>query len=259
MPDNKKKTIFLAAGELFVIVVCACLLSASIIDTPEIKGDSEQKKLPLTKVEEITPFDPIIDNNIEADIVQTGRGSWYGGQFHRRRTASGERFDMHDFTAAHRTLPFGTIVRVTDITTEKSVLVCINDRGPFIKSKVIDLSKKAAQTIGGSLRKLRLEAYLPGKSLLGVIESDNNCSEALVGFGTDQQLKSAVSTENSPWTYTDSFSNALAIQKELTARFPDNEILISKVSQPFKGGRYAVFLIPANGQRHNIQELYGIM
>ncbi len=78
----------------------------------------------------------------------TGYASWYGPKFNGRRTASGEIFDMNKMTAAHNTLPFGTIVRVTNIRNGKSVVVKINDRGPFKKNRVIDLSYKAAKKLG---------------------------------------------------------------------------------------------------------------
>ena len=80
--------------------------------------------------------------------VQEGVVSWYGEQFQGRRTASGERFDMNAFTAAHKTLPFGTRVRVRHATSGREVVVRINDRGPFTKGRVIDLSRAAAASIG---------------------------------------------------------------------------------------------------------------
>lgn len=76
--------------------------------------------------------------------VLSGRASWYGTKHHGRRTACGEPFDMNAFTAAHKTLPFHTIVRVTDPDTLKEVVVRINDRGPYSKGRVIDLSRAAA-------------------------------------------------------------------------------------------------------------------
>ncbi|MEM7773539.1 MAG: septal ring lytic transglycosylase RlpA family protein [Cyanobacteria bacterium P01_A01_bin.37] len=78
----------------------------------------------------------------------TGRASWYGPGFHGRRSASGEVFNQHALTAAHRTLPFGTLVRVTNVSSGASVTVRINDRGPFGGGRVIDLSAGAAQEIG---------------------------------------------------------------------------------------------------------------
>jgi len=80
--------------------------------------------------------------------VETGQGSWYGKAHQGALTPSGERFDMNALTAAHRTLPFGTIVRVTHLKTGKSVNVRINDRGPFSKGRIIDLSYEAARRLG---------------------------------------------------------------------------------------------------------------
>jgi len=79
---------------------------------------------------------------------ERGGASWYGPGFHGRRTASGERFDMRGFTAAHRTLPFGTWVRVHSLVNGREVDVRITDRGPFIRSRVIDVSRGAAEALG---------------------------------------------------------------------------------------------------------------
>ncbi len=79
---------------------------------------------------------------------ETGLASWYGPEFQRKRTASGERFDMDALTAAHRSLPFDSYVRVTNIATGRSVVVRINDRGPFVADRIIDLSARAARQLG---------------------------------------------------------------------------------------------------------------
>src|SRR5215204_6100625 len=84
----------------------------------------------------------------ETQPIQTGAASWYGPGFHGKRTANGERFNTHALTAAHRSLPFGSRVRVTNARTGRSVVVRINDRGPFVGGRVIDLSKAAAQAVG---------------------------------------------------------------------------------------------------------------
>jgi len=78
---------------------------------------------------------------------ESGGASWYGPGFHGRITASGERFNTNDLTAAHKTLPFGTRVRVTNTANGKSVVVRINDRGPFIQGRIIDLSRAAAERL----------------------------------------------------------------------------------------------------------------
>ena len=79
---------------------------------------------------------------------EVGIASWYGPGFNGRHTANGEIYNMNGISAAHKTLPFGTIVQVVDLETGKSVIVRINDRGPFIKGRIIDLSKGAAEKLG---------------------------------------------------------------------------------------------------------------
>lgn len=82
-----------------------------------------------------------------AVAFERGTASWYGGKFHGRKTASGERYDMHELTAAHRTLAFGTIVQVVRVDNGESVVVRITDRGPFVDGRIIDLSRAAAMEI----------------------------------------------------------------------------------------------------------------
>jgi rare lipoprotein A len=81
-------------------------------------------------------------------MVQTGLASWYGPGFHGKQTANGEIYDQHELTAAHKTLPLGTRVMVTNEDTNQSIEVRINDRGPFVGSRIIDLSYAAARSIG---------------------------------------------------------------------------------------------------------------
>lgn len=83
-----------------------------------------------------------------AVAAQCGGASWYGPGFHGKKAASGEVFNQNAMTAAHRSLPFGTVVKVIDQRTGKSVKVKINDRGPFHKGRIIDLSKAAATKLG---------------------------------------------------------------------------------------------------------------
>ncbi len=79
---------------------------------------------------------------------QVGTASWYGKQFHGKETASGESYDMYRFTAAHPTLPLGTWVRVTNLRNKKAVIVRVNDRGPIVPGRIMDLSYGAAQVLG---------------------------------------------------------------------------------------------------------------
>ncbi len=110
-----------------------------------------------------------------------GLASYYGAQFHGRRTASGERFDQHAMTAAHRTLRFGTRLRVTHARNGQSVIVTVNDRGPFVRDRIIDLSRAAARRLGmlgAGVAPVRLE----------VVERGDNGGRPETGGGLLQQL-----------------------------------------------------------------------
>lgn len=96
-------------------------------------------------VPDATPED--VQSGGEGEIAR-GLASWYGEPFHGRRTASGEIFNMNELTAAHKTLPFGTRVRVRHASTGKEVTVRINDRGPHVGGRIIDLSRAAASALG---------------------------------------------------------------------------------------------------------------
>jgi rare lipoprotein A len=89
-----------------------------------------------------------------------GNASYYGKQYHGRKTASGERFNMRELTAAHRTLPFGTNVKVTNLANDRSVVVRVNDRGPFKRDRILDVSLEAArrlQMVGAGIARVRIE------------------------------------------------------------------------------------------------------
>lgn len=93
---------------------------------------------------EVRPAPPIVPTIGEGEV---GLASWYGHPYHGRKTANGETYDMHDLTAAHRTLPFMTWVRVVNLENNLTTTVRINDRGPFIEGRIIDLSRKGAEVI----------------------------------------------------------------------------------------------------------------
>ena len=97
---------------------------------------------------DIASIEPAIEAEPDETSLGNGVASYYASKFHGRRTASGEAFDMNGYTAAHRTLPFGSKVRVTNPRTGKSVIVRINDRGPFHGGRVIDVSRAAATDLG---------------------------------------------------------------------------------------------------------------
>ena len=84
--------------------------------------------------------------------VQIGKGSWYGKRFQGKRTANGERYNMYSYTAAHRTFPFNSMVKVTNLKNGRSIIVRINDRGPYHRGRIIDLSYLAAKKLGYAKR-----------------------------------------------------------------------------------------------------------
>lgn len=110
-------------------VACALVVIAAC-------GGGERRKPPPKKVAITTPSN-----------VEHGKASWYGGKWHGGPTASGERYDKRSMTAAHKRLKFGTRVRVTNLRNGKSVVVRINNRGPYIKGRIIDLSEAAAEKL----------------------------------------------------------------------------------------------------------------
>lgn len=114
-------------------------------------NDDETPALPTTDAEEISletklpDFDPSL---VEYVDLGTMKASWYGPGFHGRKTANGEKFDQMSYTAAHKSLRFGTLLKVTNPKNGKSIVVRINDRGPYVEGRDLDLSKAAAHELG---------------------------------------------------------------------------------------------------------------
>lgn len=111
-------------------------------------ADIDIDSLYAAKVAEAPDTNTSYIRGVEPTSTINGHVSWYGPGFHGRRTANGERFDQNEMTAAHKKLPFNTLVRVVDEKTGKAVLVRINDRGPYVRGRVLDLSKEAARRLG---------------------------------------------------------------------------------------------------------------
>ncbi|RZL54489.1 MAG: septal ring lytic transglycosylase RlpA family protein [Variovorax sp.] len=152
--------------------------------------------------------DGIPGDKAPGELFQRGGASWYGIQFHQRRTANGERFDMSAFTAAHRTLPFGTAVCVRSLTNGREVLVRVNDRGPFGPGRVIDLSRAAAEAIdmvGLGIKQVAITVI--GKESLGMrcggVPVDRAALTALaagVGLGGEEASPRAVPSRRATGT-----------------------------------------------------------
>ena|SRR5215469_14164210 len=116
------------------------LLTTALAAAPGNKTPDSNQGIPGQTQEAIQP--------IPTKKFQVGKASWYGRTFQHHKTASGEPYDMHDFTAAHRTLPLGSWVKVTNLENSKSVMVRINDRGPVLSNRILDLSYGAAMILG---------------------------------------------------------------------------------------------------------------
>ena len=114
------------------------------LNSPLLATDSSQ----VTNDEDVLERLTAVASNSVGKFKQTGLASWYGRQFHGRKTASGETFDMNALTAAHRSLPLNCYVKVTNKNNGKSVVVKVNDRGPFHGKRVMDLSYGAAKQLG---------------------------------------------------------------------------------------------------------------
>lgn len=152
------------AGYPIVVALASVLLLTACAETQlavhlakEVKSTSRQETLPseterATGVRKIGR--PYQVNGVwyypheNPDYDETGIASWYGDPFHGRLTANGERYDMNALTAAHKTLPLPTDVRVTNLDNGRSIVVRVNDRGPFVNGRIIDLSRRSAQLLG---------------------------------------------------------------------------------------------------------------
>jgi len=135
------------------VLVVTLGLSASLVASPTVKRELAA-----------TP-DSHIDGKKAAakrHWFQIGKASWYGGKFNGRTTANGETYDMYGLTCAHRSLPLGSWVRVTNLNNKKSAFLRVNDRGPMAENLMVDLSLGAARMLGvNGLAKVRLEAIAP--------------------------------------------------------------------------------------------------
>lgn len=137
--------------------------------------------------------------------VPDGLASWYGGSFHGRRTASGERFNKNDYTAAHRTLPFGSLLRVVNARTGLAMIVEVTDRGPFIKKRVVDLSQGAAKRLGVSVTPVELEALTP--QAVTDFYSDNDSTIIVITPTMTIQSREAIALQSI--TPVDSYTKAV--------------------------------------------------
>jgi rare lipoprotein A len=130
--------------------------------------------------------------------MEEGNASWYGAPFHGRKASNGERYDMYKLTAAHRTLPFNTVVRVTNLNNGKTTTVRITDRGPFVDNRIIDLSLAAAreiESVGPGVVPVRIEVISGGDPFSGFFTVQVG---AFKDRGNAERLKERLSLSYSP-------------------------------------------------------------
>ena len=163
------------------------------------------------------PPKPIYFPGYPIGYLERGMASWYGPGFHGNKTANGERYDMHKLTAAHRTLPLGSIAVVRSASTGKEVTVRINDRGPFAKGRVLDLSYAGARTLG------------------------------IVGQGTDQIELRVIGFEGRT-----AEMGFLRVQIGSFAEQRNAAILLERAQRIYSGGRIQVIDLP-DGRRYRVQ------
>ncbi|OGP68445.1 MAG: hypothetical protein A2169_12085 [Deltaproteobacteria bacterium RBG_13_47_9] len=135
-----KSLIFITPLIFFLLMACGPkrrIVYEKTASPPEKAGVKEEGVLPEERVEKR-----------ETRFVQHGIASWYGGEFHGRATSSGEIYDMYQLTCAHNNLPLGSMVIVTNLENGRSLELKVNDRGPFVKGRIIDLSYSAARLLG---------------------------------------------------------------------------------------------------------------
>jgi rare lipoprotein A len=156
-------------------------------------------------------------------VYEEGKASWYGAPFHGRQASNGETYDMYKFTAAHRTLPFNTMVRVTNTTNGKSTTVRITDRGPFVDNRIIDLSYAAAkqiESIGPGVVTVQLE-------ILSAIDPNDGTFTIQVGAFHDR-------------------ANAERLQRRLSAAYPS--VAIQSFESAKGGSFYRVHVGKISGE-----------
>lgn len=151
------------------ILVVACYLAANVGAAPvhdHLKPQTKTPTYPKVKtssnsIRSTQPSEAAVKNNRKPQDkpYQVGLASWYGKQFHGRTTASGEDFDMFELTAAHKKLPLGSYVKVTNLRNGRWVIVRINDRGPYVGNRIMDLSYSAARMLhfSSGIEKVRID------------------------------------------------------------------------------------------------------
>lgn len=235
-PTRKRRlSLVVAAGILSAIGTGSILGIAANADpvpvqpTTTSQNDVNLDSLYAAKAAETADIDSSFIVAVAPDKTITGNVSWYGPGFHGRKTASGERFDKMEMTAAHKTLPFGSLVRVVDSKTGKAVLVRINDRGPYCGGRVLDLSEGAATRLGMKGRgtaNARLEVFQNVKAQ----RTQNDAAPAVLTFDGNAQAVMPNGFSVSVGRFTD-FDEAAELQYRLAQQGHNDRVYLTQAMQ----------------------------
>jgi rare lipoprotein A len=194
-PESTVRFLYLAAAVILAVAFVSGCGNRRVAARPPVSAN------PAPEVSSVEPT-PAASTDAKTEhpgqVFQEGEASWYGAPFHGRRASNGEIYDMNKMTAAHRTLPFGTMVRVINTTNGKSATVRITDRGPFVGNRIIDLSLAAAkeiESVGPGVVRVQLE-------ILSAIDPNAGYFCVQIGAFRDrtnaERMKTRLSAEYSP-------------------------------------------------------------
>ncbi|MBX7155195.1 MAG: septal ring lytic transglycosylase RlpA family protein [Candidatus Kapaibacterium sp.] len=218
MPGTK--TIFknsikfgVVVGLFFISIISVLLLSGS-----GIAGASEPIVVKDITTDTVPAEESVLLKKVQCSFTKQGQASYYGNDFHGKSTANGQRFDMNGFTAAHRTLPFGTVLRITNPDNKTSIIVLVNDRGPFVGNREVDMAEGAARAIDVTLNKVTIEGFSP-RSFYG--------DSVLIGFSAPsyEAFRLPISQLNVLDT-VGSFSDAIRIHRTNASKFTDQQVYL---------------------------------
>ncbi|MFP4369301.1 MAG: septal ring lytic transglycosylase RlpA family protein [Candidatus Kapaibacterium sp.] len=228
---NAKKAVrYFAFFLIPILVLLSIQIFVSAGESDEILKNMSESRNYITLDEEKINLDDI---NLAGDIIldKTGTASYYAHRFHNRRTANGERYNMHELTAAHKTLPFGTILRITNLKNDKKVLVRINDRGPYVGKRIIDLSLASAKAIEGKgLPAVRMEGFIAEENFAGRImksEKFDSTETYFFGYSYDKDLICVPSSALVFADTDDEFEQIVNKYNDFLAENPDKHAFIS--------------------------------
>ncbi len=205
---SRIRTRHIVLSSIFTVLL---LLAGWVYDS-SLAGETHQAQaVDVAAAEAAIELVPQVVETVVDEVTfhKEGTASWYGPGFHGRLTANGEIYDQFEYTAAHKKLPFGTILRVTNPNNGRKTLARVNDRGPYIGDRIIDLSEAVAQELDIALGKVTIEAFLPvGRKRLKHLPTEPLSDTVLISFNRDIEAVQIEGDLQTVYTTTD-FTQAM--------------------------------------------------